>query len=216
MIKKEDTVQLDALSELQRATIDGLIDRHDSMGYIRRWVTSQESILVNKESTPDLLGKTYFWLTNISSDAIIESVLIFKNGILLKSPYPNYGYPWIAQYLDFDFTIDIKSVEKFIPPMEIHLNLIVPLAETDSITAIVFYRSYIPGDYNFADAIADLYLKRTRDERYLDRDFHLFKSIPQAAPTLKPAEVPSVPAKEIVYPPPVVPRIVETEPTTTS
>jgi hypothetical protein len=192
MIKKEDVDLIDSFTEAQKKLICDLIDRHTTISYIRRWISTQEAVTVNKISDPDLVGKTDFWLTNISSDAIIESVIVYKNGLLLKSPYPNYGYPWVEQFPDKDFSIDIKSAIQFIPPMEIHLKLVAPLIETDTIVAMVFYRSYVHGDYNFADAIADLLLKRKREDIYLDRDFHLFKAIPDHLPELIPTGIKEV------------------------
>jgi hypothetical protein len=210
MIKATDVAGLTLLTDAQKLVITNQITRHAEMGYIRRWITAQEAIEINLVSDPDLVGRTDFWLTNISSDSIIESVLAFKNGLLLKSPYPNYGYPWLPLYTDGEFTIDIQSTEPFIPPMAINLKLLIPLVATDNITAIILYRAYIPGDYNFADAISDLYLKRTRADMYLDRDFHLFREIPSASPTLIPAGVPDqtiTPVSIKVLPPIVVPAM---------
>jgi hypothetical protein len=210
MITNADIEGLDLLDASQKSLLKDLLIRDNAFVYNRRWVTRHEAIEINSQNTPDLAGQINFYLTNITSDAIIESVLIFKNGILLRSPYPSYGYPWIENFTNHEFTVQITSAIQFIPPMEIKLSLLAPLVQTDNITAIVNYRAHVPADYNFADAVADLLLSRKRDDRFLDRDFLLFKNVPPKNPELIPAGVPVVEKYEEVAIP-VLPTVAPTD-----
>lgn len=179
MITPEIINSITDLDEVKKATLLALYEKHSSVGYNRRWVSSQESMSISIDNHPDIETLTSYWLTNISSDAIIENVFVYKNGLLLRSPYPTSGIPWNEAAYPSEYLIDLKSEQKFIPPFEVHLNLKAPLLSTDSLIVVILYRSYIPGDYTFVDAITDLYLKKTGLPQYLDRDFHLFKQVDQ-------------------------------------
>ena len=177
MITREIAKNLTLLTAEQRSIISMLLDKDEATTFNREWMYARDTIVINKQMFPDIAGRTDFWLANITSDAIMKTVSVYKNGLLLNSPFPSGGYPWIKHLEYFDYSIELLSVEKFIPPLEVHFILNYPLVETDYVTVMIDYMSYIPANYNYADAVTDLYLKRTRDEAYLDRDYHLFTEV---------------------------------------